>query len=295
MYLRKYHPSDCAALAALFYETIHTVNARDYPQEQLDAWADGHVDLWTRGMNRFWRTIHMLPCRSATAQMISTAVHLTVPALFPAKLAATRPTLSSSALATWMIPAIWTGFMFIRIIREGVWPQRLSATGWKKSFVCPVDDFYRIVRCKKEKTIPLPPTLPSPQDLFLKKGIYGGESAAGRSKRYLYKKLYYEKAYRILCLKMYYLLSEVCQANAARQSFFIKCRYRPVRSDIFFSFYGFSGGFWRRLRPGVRRLPPRGRPPGRRQPSWNGILRLRRDKRTGLRQPVLLLGRGDGR
>ncbi len=45
MYLKKYHPSDCAALAALFYETIHTVNARDYPQEQLDAWADGHVDL----------------------------------------------------------------------------------------------------------------------------------------------------------------------------------------------------------------------------------------------------------
>ena len=45
MYLRKYYPSDCAALAALFYETIHTVNARDYPQEQLDAWADGHVDL----------------------------------------------------------------------------------------------------------------------------------------------------------------------------------------------------------------------------------------------------------
>lgn len=43
--LRPYHPSDCAALAALFYETIHTVNARDYPQEQLDAWADGHVDL----------------------------------------------------------------------------------------------------------------------------------------------------------------------------------------------------------------------------------------------------------
>ena len=45
MYLRKYTPSDCAALAALFYETIHSVNARDYPQEQLDAWADGHVEL----------------------------------------------------------------------------------------------------------------------------------------------------------------------------------------------------------------------------------------------------------
>lgn len=45
MYLRKYHPSDCAALAALFYETVHTVNAKDYSPEQLDAWADGQVDL----------------------------------------------------------------------------------------------------------------------------------------------------------------------------------------------------------------------------------------------------------
>lgn len=45
MYLRKYHPSDCAALAALFYETVHTVNANDYSPEQLDAWADGQVDL----------------------------------------------------------------------------------------------------------------------------------------------------------------------------------------------------------------------------------------------------------
>lgn len=45
MYLRKYHPSDCAALAALFYETVHTVNAKDYSPEQLDAWADVQVDL----------------------------------------------------------------------------------------------------------------------------------------------------------------------------------------------------------------------------------------------------------
>lgn len=43
--LRPYLPSDCAALAALFYETVHTVNAGDYSKEQLDAWADGQVDL----------------------------------------------------------------------------------------------------------------------------------------------------------------------------------------------------------------------------------------------------------
>ena len=40
----------CAALAALFYETVHAVNARDYTPQQLDAWATGEVDLdaWDR-------------------------------------------------------------------------------------------------------------------------------------------------------------------------------------------------------------------------------------------------------
>lgn len=50
MYLRTYQPEDCAALAALFYDTVHTINARDYTQEQLDVWATGTVDLiaWNR-------------------------------------------------------------------------------------------------------------------------------------------------------------------------------------------------------------------------------------------------------
>lgn len=43
--VRNYQPSDCAALAALFYDTIHRVNARDYSPAQLDAWATGQVDL----------------------------------------------------------------------------------------------------------------------------------------------------------------------------------------------------------------------------------------------------------
>jgi len=45
MELRAYRPSDCAELARLFYDTVHTVNARDYTKEQLDAWADGQIDL----------------------------------------------------------------------------------------------------------------------------------------------------------------------------------------------------------------------------------------------------------
>lgn len=45
MELRHYCSDDCAAMADLFYHTVHTVNARDYSQKQLDAWATGRVDL----------------------------------------------------------------------------------------------------------------------------------------------------------------------------------------------------------------------------------------------------------
>lgn len=43
--LRPYQPSDCKTLANLFYHTVHTVNATDYNEEQLNAWADGTIDL----------------------------------------------------------------------------------------------------------------------------------------------------------------------------------------------------------------------------------------------------------
>lgn len=41
---------DCEEMATLFYNTVHTVNAKDYPSEQLDVWATGQVDLeqWDR-------------------------------------------------------------------------------------------------------------------------------------------------------------------------------------------------------------------------------------------------------
>ena len=45
MRLRAYKPEDCEAMASLFYDTVHRINARDYAPEQLSAWATGTVDL----------------------------------------------------------------------------------------------------------------------------------------------------------------------------------------------------------------------------------------------------------
>lgn len=45
MKLRKYRSADCETLAKLFYDTVHSVNIRDYSAEQVSAWADGNVDL----------------------------------------------------------------------------------------------------------------------------------------------------------------------------------------------------------------------------------------------------------
>ena len=50
MQIRRYTPADCPAMAALFYDTVHRVNCRDYAPEQLDGWATGQVglDKWNR-------------------------------------------------------------------------------------------------------------------------------------------------------------------------------------------------------------------------------------------------------
>ena len=58
MKLRKYCPEDCAEMAQLFYDTVHTVNALDYSQAELDAWATGSVDL--EAWDRRYRTSHTL-------------------------------------------------------------------------------------------------------------------------------------------------------------------------------------------------------------------------------------------
>lgn len=50
MIIREYTSADCKALAELFYNTVHSVNAKDYSEEQLNAWATKAVNLadWDR-------------------------------------------------------------------------------------------------------------------------------------------------------------------------------------------------------------------------------------------------------
>lgn len=50
MTLREYNSSDCKYIYKLFYNTVHSVNAKDYSQRQLDVWATGCADLerWNR-------------------------------------------------------------------------------------------------------------------------------------------------------------------------------------------------------------------------------------------------------
>lgn len=45
MVIRKYQESDCQNLTELFYNTVHSVNAKDYTAEQLYVWATGKIDL----------------------------------------------------------------------------------------------------------------------------------------------------------------------------------------------------------------------------------------------------------
>lgn len=59
MEIRRYQPSDCKELTELFYHTVHTVNAKDYPKEQLDVWATGQVDLekWNRSLQEHYSLV----------------------------------------------------------------------------------------------------------------------------------------------------------------------------------------------------------------------------------------------
>lgn len=44
MRIRPYRSEDCADLCRLFYDTVHTVNRRDYSPRELEAWAPAPPD-----------------------------------------------------------------------------------------------------------------------------------------------------------------------------------------------------------------------------------------------------------
>lgn len=59
MIIREYQSSDCQETAELFYDTVHTVNAKDYTKEQLDAWATGQIDLkkWNQSFQEHFSVV----------------------------------------------------------------------------------------------------------------------------------------------------------------------------------------------------------------------------------------------
>lgn len=43
--IKEYKPIYCEEMAELFYNTVHTINAKDYTIQQRKVWATGEVDL----------------------------------------------------------------------------------------------------------------------------------------------------------------------------------------------------------------------------------------------------------
>lgn len=46
--IRQYEIYDCMKISKLFYETVHNINAKDYNEKQLNAWANTPDSLWEK-------------------------------------------------------------------------------------------------------------------------------------------------------------------------------------------------------------------------------------------------------
>ncbi len=45
MNIRMYQSEDCREIVELFYNTVHSINSRDYNNAQLDVWASKEIDI----------------------------------------------------------------------------------------------------------------------------------------------------------------------------------------------------------------------------------------------------------
>ncbi len=59
MIIRKYQPKDCKEITELFYNTVHTVNKKDYTKEQLEVWAPVNADLekWNKSLTEHYSLV----------------------------------------------------------------------------------------------------------------------------------------------------------------------------------------------------------------------------------------------
>lgn len=61
MIIREYQKTDCKELVDLFYQTVHTINAQDYTEEQVSAWATKNIDLqkWNSSLQEHYSLVAM--------------------------------------------------------------------------------------------------------------------------------------------------------------------------------------------------------------------------------------------
>lgn len=59
MNIRMYKSEDCREILELFYNTVHSINSRDYSLEQLDVWAPKEIDiaLWDKSLSQHYSIV----------------------------------------------------------------------------------------------------------------------------------------------------------------------------------------------------------------------------------------------
>ncbi|NKF06600.1 GNAT family N-acetyltransferase [Clostridium gasigenes] len=59
MNTRMYQSEDCKEIIELFYNTVHSVNAKDYNEAQLDMWASKDIDIceWDKSLSEHYSVV----------------------------------------------------------------------------------------------------------------------------------------------------------------------------------------------------------------------------------------------
>ncbi|MBY6951194.1 GNAT family N-acetyltransferase [Clostridium botulinum] len=59
MNIRMYQLEDCREIVELFYNTVHSINSRDYNSAQLDVWAPKEIDIvsWDKSLSQHYSVV----------------------------------------------------------------------------------------------------------------------------------------------------------------------------------------------------------------------------------------------
>ncbi|ACQ51842.1 GNAT family N-acetyltransferase [Clostridium botulinum] len=59
MNIRMYQSEDCREIVELFYNTVHSINSRDYNSAQLDVWAPKEIDIdsWNKSFSQHYSIV----------------------------------------------------------------------------------------------------------------------------------------------------------------------------------------------------------------------------------------------